>query len=371
MMASAIPAKLRTTCFVIDCPMNALMASFLGRQSEEVHVIYALDPVRKDIEEYLRVSKILLEGLNVVSENVIAIDSARFWGGEKNDLLAAARQSLAPMVERHARGTVYFGNCLTNPVALALKRFARLNHLYHAPSDFTGLLFPQPNSSKLCLKNVVKRTLGLALYQIETGDIPIHSLLEFGARKDFQHVDFNDFSSDAVEAVLAALRRQLDGPGRNTMLLLAGDEPEVGDNNDSNIAKYVQPHLQSVERLMQEHGLQQANLWLKEHKSYFPLVEEERALLVDEFSRLGCSVRFVTDYLPKAYRLLPGECILKYCRYDHIIAEPSSFLLNVAGSINAVAAVSPFAPYRNADQIGRNNEFMKINALLATPCRVY
>jgi hypothetical protein len=46
-------------------------------------------------------------------------------------------------------------------------------------------------------------------------------------------------------------------------------------------------------------------------------------------------------------------------------------LLNVAGSINAVIAVSPFAPYRNADQIGRNNEFLKINELLAKPCSVY
>jgi hypothetical protein len=371
MMANAMAVKLPSACFVIDCPLNALMASFVGRQSQEVHVIHALDPARKDIEEYLRVSKILLEGLNVVSEDLIAIDSARFWGGEKNDLLAAARQSLAPLVERHAKGTVYFGNCLTNPVALALKRFARLNHLYHAPSDFTGLLFPPPNSLKSRLKDVVKRALGLPLYQVETGDIPIHSLLDFGARKDFQHVDFNDFSSVAVEAVLVALRRELDGTGRNIMLLLAGEEPEAGDNNTLNIAKYLQPHLQAVERLMQEHGLQQARLWLKEHKSYLPLTDEERSLLVEAFSRLGCSVRFVADYLPKAYRLLPGECILKYCRYDHIIAEPSSFLLNVAGSIDAVAAVSPFVPYRNADQIGRNDEFMKINALLATPCRVY
>jgi hypothetical protein len=371
MMASSLAVNLRSACFVIDCPLNALMASFLGRQSEEVHVIYALDPVRKDIEEYLRVSKILLEGLNVVSENVIAIDSALFWGGEKNDLLAAARQSLAPLLERHAKGTVYFGNCLTNPVALALKRYARVNHLYHAPSDFVSMLSPQPTPLKSFLKNAVKRVLGIALYKIEIGDIPIHSLLNFGARKDFQHVDFNDFSSEAVEAVLVALSQELDGTGGNIMLLLAGDEPEPGDNNYSNIAKYLQPHLQAVERLMLEHGLQQARLWLKEHKSYLPLTAEERTLLADVFSQLGCSVRFVADYLPKAYRLLPGECILKYCHYDHIIAEPSSFLLNVAGSINAVAAVSPFAPYRNADQIGRNNEFMKINALLAAPCHVY
>jgi hypothetical protein len=199
MMASAMAVKLRSACFIIDCPMNALMASFLARQSEEVHVIYALDPARKDIEEYLRISKLLLGGANVVSENVIAIDSARFWGGEKNELLAAARQSLAPLIERHAMGTVYFGNCLTNPVALALKRFALLNHLYHAPSDFVTLLFPQPNPLKSRLKDLVKRLLRLALYKIDTGDIPIHSLLNFGTREGFRHIDFHDFSSDAVE----------------------------------------------------------------------------------------------------------------------------------------------------------------------------
>ncbi len=348
-----------------------MVASLIARGASHVEVIYAFDPRRKDIEEYLRLSRVLLSGLQAHSEHVIEIDSARFWGGEKNALLPAAREALTPLIKQHAKGTVYFGNCLTNPVALALKRFARVNHLYHAPSDFVSMLSPQKAPLKSHLKNAVKRALGIALYKIEASDIPIHSLLNFGDRKNFQHVDFNDFSSEAVAAVLVALRRELDGTGGNIMLLLAGDEPEPGDNNYSNIANYLQPHLQAVERLMQEHGLQQANLWLKEHKSYFPLVEEESSLLVQEFSRLGCSVRFVADYLPKAYRLLPGECILKYCRYDHIIAEPSSFLLNVAGSIDAVAAVSPFAPFRNADQIGRNNEFMKINALLATPCRVY
>lgn len=363
--------KLPSVCFIIDCPLNALMASFLARQSEAVHVIYALDPARKDIDEYLRVSKSLLDGLNVVSENVIEIDTARFWGGEKNDLLPAARQALAPLVEHHAQGTVYFGNCLTNPIALALKHFAKVNHLYHAPSDFVSMLFPQTNPLKSGLKNLVKRILGRELYKIEIGDFPIYSLLNFASQKDFQYLDFNDFSSKAVETMLAELSRELDGTSRNIMLLLAGDEPEPGDNNHSNIAKYLQPHLEAVETLMHEHRLQKATLWIKEHKSYLPLVAEERALLADGFSRLGCSVQFVADYLPKAYRSLPGECLLKYCHYDHIIAEPSSFLLNVSGSINAVAAVSSFAPYRNADQIGRNNEFLKINELLAKPCRVY
>ncbi len=363
--------KIPRICFVIDCPLNALMASFLAGQSESVYLIYALDPACKDIDEYLRVSKALLDGLNIASENVIEIDSARFWGGEKNDLLPAVRQALAPLIKQHPRGTVYFGNCLTNPVALALKRFAKVNHIYHSPSDFVSMLFPQTNPLKSGFKNLAKRILGRELYKIEIGDFPVYSLLNFASQKDFQYLDFNDFSSKAVESMLAELSRELDGTNRNVMLLLAGDEPEPGDNNHSNITKYLQPHLAAVEMLMQEHGLQEVTLWIKEHKSYLPLVAEERILLADGFSRLGCSVRFVADYLPKAYRLLPGECLLKYCRYDHIIAEPSSFLLNVAGSINAVLAISPFAPYRNADQIRRNNEFLKINELLAKPCRVY
>ncbi len=363
--------KISRICFVIDCPLNALMASFLARQSEDIYVIYALDPARKDIDEYLRVSRALLSGLDIAAENVIEIDSVRFWGGEKNDLLPAAREALGHLIKHHPRETVYFGNCLTNPIALALKRFAKVNHLYHAPVDFVGMLFPKRNPIKSALKDLVKRILGLELYKIEVGDFPIYSLLNFVSQKDFQHLDFNDFSSEVVENALAELSRELDVSGKNIMLLLAGDEPEPGDNNHSNIAKYLQPHMEAVEMLMKEHGLQEATLWIKEHKSYLPLVTEERALLADGFSRLGCSVRFVADYLPKAYRLLPGECFLKYCSYDHIIAEPSSFLLNVAGSINAVMAVSPFAPYRNADQIGRNNQLLKLNELLAKPCRVY
>lgn len=346
------------------------MAALLAKQSEEIYVIYALDPARKDIDEYIRTAKILLDGLNVVSTDVIEIDSVRFWGGERNNLLPAARQALAPLLERHAKDTVYFGNCLTNPVALALKRYAQVNHLYHAPSDFNNMLVPKKNPLKSFLKDALNLILNRSFYKIEIGDLPIYTLLNFDKKKKFQYLNFNDFSSMAVEAALVELSRELNVMNVNIMLLLAGDEPGVGDNNHSNIAKYLLPHLEAVDVLMKEHGLKEATLWLKEHRSYLPLVLAERELLADRFSSLGCSVRFVSDYLPKEYRLLPGECILKYCRYDHIIAEPSSFLLNVVGSINAVYAVSSFAPYRDIDQIGRNNEFLKINELVAKPCRV-
>ncbi len=364
--------KIDKVCFVIDSPMNAMVASLIARDASLVEVIYAFDPQRKDIDEYLQVSRALLSNIKQRSESVIEFDSVRFWGGEKNALLPAARKALAPLIEDHAEGTVYFGNCLTNPIALALKRFAKVNHLYHAPGDFVSMLFPQGNPLKSGLKNLIKRILGLELYKIEIGDFPVYSLLHFASQKNFQHVDFRNFSSVAVETVLAELSRELDSPGKNIMLLLAGDEPEPGDKNPSNIAKYLKPHCQAVEILMDADGLDSATLWVKEHKSYFPLSSEERSLLAGEFSKLGCAVRFVTDHLPKEYRSLPGECILKYGKVDYVVAEPSAFLFNIASSfVTPIAAVTPFAPYRDEGQLGRNAEFMAINRLLVQPARVY
>lgn len=362
--------KIERVCFVIDSPMNALVASLIARDASQVEIIYVFDPQRKDIAEYLRVARALLSGLSIHSEQVIEFDSLRFWGGEKNDLLPAARQALAPLVRQHPLGTVYFGNCLTNPVALALKRFARVNHLYHAPGDFVSMLFPQGSPFKTALKNLVKRFLGMELYRIEVGNYPIYSLLNFAAQPNFQHLDFQDFSSAAVESILAELRRELEAPGRNIMLLLAGDEPEPGDYNPANIAKYLKPHYQAVEALMAADGMDSATLWIKEHKSYFPLTNEERDLLVDEFFKLGCSVRFVADHLPREYRSLPGECILRYGKVDYVIAEPSAYLFNIAGSnVTPIAALLPFIPYRDADQLLRNAEFMAINRLLKNPIR--
>lgn len=369
---SRMNPKIDLVCFVIDSPMNALVASLIARDAVHVEIIYVFDPKRKDIAEYLRVARALLSGLKIRSEQVIEFDSLRFWGGEKNVLLSSARQALKPLVQKHPCGTVYFGNCLTNPVALALKRFAKVNHLYHAPGDFVSMLFPQASPWKTTLKHLVKRALGMELYKIEVGDYPIYSLLNFAAQQNFQHLDYQDFSSAAVEAILAELKRELDVSGRNVMLLLAGDEPEPGDNNPSNITKYLKPHYQAVEALMAADGLESATLWVKEHKSYFPLTGEERALLSAEFSKLGCLVRFVADHLPHDYRSLPGECILRYGRVDYVIAEPSAFLFNIAGSsVIPVAAVTPFAPYRDEGQLGRNAEFMAINRLLVQPSRVY
>lgn len=365
-------AKIESVCFVIDSPMNAMMASLIARDAIHIEIIYVFDSRRKDLSEYLRVCRALLSGLTCFSEEIIDFDSARFWGGEKNDILPVARQALVPLIKRHPKGTVYFGNCLTNPVALALKRFANIEHLYHAPGDFVSMLFSKENQLKSMLKNSVKRILGLELYKIEGGNFPIYTLLNFASQKRFEYLDFNDFSSNVVEEILAELRRALNVSNKNIMLLLAGDEPEPGDKNPSNIAKYIKPHYQAVEALMKSELLESAVLWIKEHKSYFSLTDEERSLIDREFSKLGCSVRFVADYLSHDYRSLPGECIIKYCKVNFVIAEPSAFLFNIASSSSVpIAAVTFFAPYRDEGQISRNAEFIGINNLLNVPSRVY
>jgi hypothetical protein len=320
----------------------------------------------------LSVTRELLSGLPLGSEDVITFDSARFWGGEKNALLPAAREALKPIAGRQPANTVYFGNCLTNPVALALKHFTPVNHLYHAPGDFVSMLFPVGNPWKTRLKNLVKRVLGRELYMIEPGDLPIFSLLNFKAMPRFAHVDFRDFDSGPVRAKLAGLIGQVT-PGRtHIMLLLAGDEPEPGDKNPSNIEKYLPPHLQAVRQVMEDDGVVAATVWVKEHKSYLPLTAAERDALTQTFAGIGCDVRFIADHLPADYRTLPGECILRYCPFSYIVAEPSAFLFNVAGShVVPAAAVTAFTPYRDIYQQGRNSEFMAINKLLVVPSRVY
>ncbi|MBF9040339.1 hypothetical protein LSUCC0387_05465 [Rhodobacterales bacterium LSUCC0387] len=361
----------RSMCFVIDSPINALMASLIAKPDDSVHLIYALDPIRKDVDEYFSVCRALLDGISVVSENLIEIDSARYWAGHTGDLVLAARQALKPLVMRHSSKTIYFGNCLTNPVALAMKRFVNVNHLYHSPNDFVHVLFPRANPYKFHLKSLVKRVTRKELRAVERKGLPIYTLLNLLDSNEFAYLDFNSFSSNSVETMLVELSRQLDAKNSNIMLLLSGDEPEPGDKNHSNIAKYLQPHLEALQKLHSEQRLQQSTVWIKEHKSYLPLASGERALLSEGFSKLGCEVKFISDYLPENCRLLPGECILKYCTFDFIVAEPSSLLLNVSSGVSSVAAASPFIPYRDPDQVGRNNEFLKINELLVRQCRVF
>ena len=279
---------------------------------------------------------------------------------------------MAPLIRGHTQETIYFGNCLTNPVALALKHFVRVNHLYHAPGDFVHMLFPRESRLKSSLKSLIKNIIGMELYKIEIGDLPIYSLLNLVSQKNFAYLDFNEFSSKIVEGSLVSLSQALNTSENNIMLLLAGDEPKPGDNNASNIAKYLKPHFQAVEVLMNIEGLKCATLWIKEHKSYFPLSHDERALLANDFAKLSCDVRFVTDYLPKEYRSLPGECILRYGRVNYVVAEPSAFLFNIASSsVTPLAAVTPFSPYRDLGQQARNAEFLAINNLLVQPSKVY
>lgn len=350
--------------------MNALVASLILREVSNVRIIYVFDPERKDIAEYKLVTRALLCNYSIESEQVIEYDSLRFWGGEKKRLLSTAQQTLIPLVQQHPSGTVYFGNPLTNPVAQALKRLVKVNHLYHAPSDFVGILSPQSSLLKTGIKNLVNWLLYRDVYQIQSGDLPVFSLLNLVSYPSFKFLDFNDFSSSTVEKVLGELIQAVRCTGKNIMLLLAGDEPAPGDNNYSNISKYLQPHADALEMLMRDKNLQGATVWVKEHRSYRPLELKERLQLRCALELQAVRVEFISDYIPRTYRLLPGECIIRYCKFDHVVAEPSSLLLNISHSIKASLAVSQFVPFRDDNQRNRNREMVYLNSLLAEPCEV-
>lgn len=365
--------KIDKVCFVIDSPMNALVASLIAPEASHVEVIYAFDPQRKRIEEYMRVSHALFSGLKIHLEQVIEFDSQRFWGGEKNDLLPDVRQALVPLIQQHPSGIVYFGNCLTNPVALALKCFAKVNHLYHAPGDFTSILFPPGNKYARLLKRLVKTALGTPLYEIEKNGLPLYSLIDVPAVPENRCLDYMEFDSPVVEEVLSSL---IDAVGKKEcaiMLLLSGDEPmEPGDNNDSNIEKYIGAHFDAVRRFVREHCIANASLWLKEHKSYRPLNSNEKEALRKGFIGLGCEVNFVSEYLPIEYRLMPAECILRYCKFSGILGEPSATLFHSARvNIKSVAIVSNFNAFRTVDENNRNMEYVRLNSMVKNKFQVY
>ena len=185
------------------------------------------------------------------------------------------------------------------------------------------------------------------------------------------YIDFRLFESKIVMKKLNKLKIAISSNENNILLLLVGDEPEPGDNNHSNIVKYLKPHLKSLSYLKSEKNCNVSTVWIKEHKSYFPLTKIERNLIKNSFKNLNFKTRFISDFMPKSYKNLPGECMLRYCNFDYIIAEPSAFLFNVSGTnILPIAAYSQFQDYRNTDQISRNDEFLKIKNLLNTKVKV-
>lgn len=365
--------KIERVCFVIDSPMNALVASLIALEASHVEVIYAFDHQRKCVEEYIRVSHALLSGLKIHFEQVIDFDSQRFWGGGKNDMLPAARQALTPLIQQHPSETVYFGNCLTNPVALALKYFAKVNHLYHAPGDFSSILFPPGNKYARSLKRLVKTALRTPLYEIEKNGMPLYSLIDIPAVRENKCLDYMEFESPVVEDVLTSLIDAVDKREHAIMLLLSGDEPaEPGDNNSSNIEKYIEPHLNAVRRFVREHYIENASIWLKEHKSYRALSFCEKETLRKEFVGLDCEVNFISEYLPVEYRLLPAECILRYCNFIGILGEPSATLFHSArANIKSAAIVSNFNAFRTVDENNRNMEYVRLNSLVKNKFQVY
>ena len=281
--------------FIIACPMNAFMSSILGNYSNKVSLIYAFDSKRKDIKKYKKTFKDLMSNLKIVEEFDIEYDAQKFWAGKKNQLLPPIRKMLKKCFkDKKMTDWLIFGNCLTNPVGLAAKTFGNLNHLYHSPGDFFDLLFPKENKIKSWIKNCIKNFLKLEIYKIEKTKLPIYSLLKFKSTNFFHFIDYRAYNCDLVKNKLNKLRKSIRKQENNILLLVAGEEPEAGDKNFYNIKKYIKPHLLALAELKLKKKLSNSVVWVKEHKSYFPLSNYERNLLKKSFKTLNFKTKFVS-----------------------------------------------------------------------------
>ena len=268
---------------------------------------------------------------------------------------------------------------MTNPVAAAAQRLVVINHLYHSPADFYFLLDKNKENLKkrfikFC-KKIVGQIVNRKASNIYLKGQPIYTLFDFSKSNNpeyFHNLSFMEFSNSEVEKVLRPLQSMVSTQENVTMLLLSGSEPQPGDSNPSEIELYLSPHLDAIDKLMEKENLKKLTIWIKEHKSYIPLNSRERKLITDNFELRGCEVFFISDIISPKIRLLPGECILRYCNFTYLIGEPSSMLLNIAnGPTKSYAACSPFAPFRDSAQIQRNEEFIEINNLSLHSCNYF
>ena len=359
---------------ILDSPMNAYVISLLEQKFDSVEVIYAIDPSAKNEQEYVSMFRLLLSNLHIASEVTFHYDSKSFWTIDRESVVQELSFKLKKIIKANDSVTTYFGNALTNPVAAAAQRLVNLNHLYHSPTDFSFLLIDRKlqESVKSVVKYFVGKVLGRRSAYVALENGAIFTLVDFQKLfpKQFSHINYLKFSLPLVEEPLKPLIAQLSMQRNRIVLLLAGSEPGPGDENPSNIRLFLKPHLDAVAKLMREDDFSEATVWIREHRSYIPLSADERALLVEHFTVLGCIVFFMSDFIPLNFRLLPAECIFRYCHFDYLIGEPSSLLLNIAGGpIKLVAACSQFVPFRDKGQLERNNDFIKMNEMLGNSCR--
>jgi hypothetical protein len=280
---------------------------------------------------------------------------------------------MAPIINQHGSGTVYFGNCITNPVALALKHYGRVNHLYHAPGDFTNILFPSGGAITRFVKRKIKSLIGIPLYEIEEAQYPFYSLVDIPSVTLNEYIDFMAYELSEIKKILTPLIDAVGYENKGILLLLSGDDPvQSTGTNHSNIEKYIKAYSSALDRFVQDNFITDASIWLKEHKTYLPLNSLEREALHREFASHGWKTKFISDYLPKGSQSIPAECILKYCQFEGVLGECSATLFHAAKvNIRAVAMASHFYEYRTKNEIDTVQEYLRLNKLVEKKFEVY
>lgn len=352
-------------CLVLDSPMNALIAACIIDKDKSLHCIYAIDTTRKDLDEYLFIYRSLLSSLNIIEETIIEYDSIEYWKTGKNTSIV--KQAL-DFFNNNSKNYVYYGNVLTNPVASALRSLVKINHLYHGPCDLLQLLMH--DHLFLNLKFFLKYKILRKKNRKDLSVFPINIPFAISNNKRFRNIDLNVFKSRRLEISLSNLLKTTSNQKNTIILLLAGDEPVAGDGNQSNIINYLKPHLLSVQYIIEKYKLKNVNVWFKEHKSYLPLTSLEKKTINTSFNGIGCQTFYISDYIDARYRILPGECILSLARFDYILGEPSSLIINAPNTIKRFLVVKFFENYRDDEQKHRNSQLVNINSIISSPAAV-
>ena len=182
--------KFEKALFIIDSPLNAFMANIIGQKFENITMIYCLDSNLKNNDQKEQIIDLLLKNLKIKRVYKISYDAKLFWSGGKNLILPNIRKEVKKIIDSLEGKFIYYGNCLTNPVALALSKYKKLNHLYHSPTDFFDMLFNKKDI-KFYMRFYLKKLLFLEHGHIQKGDHKILSLINFKDDKNFQFIDYS------------------------------------------------------------------------------------------------------------------------------------------------------------------------------------
>lgn len=351
---------------IIDSPINALMLSQVLESNFELHIIYVFDPKRKNVTEYMETMKLILSGIPIASERLIEIDSDKFWAGRVKE--SVHFNFLEDLKKENLDSFTIIGNYKNNPVAKTLFENTEMIFLYHSANELQEIA---NNKLSFRLKTLIKRILN--------GKLKLAALFKKQIIISPIQIQFPSLKTIHVDLVKAQYGIQFDSklPEKedfvHIMLLITGDEPvHPGDANPANFMKYLDAHVRSVQMVFKSENLKgPVRVFVKEHKSYFPVTKEERDALTKSLQEIGCNAIFVNDILPKNLRVIPGEMLLSYLNIDILTGEASAFLLNCAGSsISCYISVTEFSPFRTKEEKGRTEAFLHINHLLTKSAKV-